>query len=141
MVGPRTSVCGVSARPVPQGVLPGGPRCVHELRLSLSSLQCSSLSHVRAQCCLHDPCYGSGVVFGTLPYFLPAGVCASVGGSALRPAAAGTPFPGGPHCSCGSWVVLGSLHWAPLAVGPLPGPPALPPVSRLSFGLGDFSFG
>ena len=27
-----------------------------------------------------------------------------------------------PHCSCGSWEVLGSLHWAPLAVGPLPGP-------------------
>ena len=31
--GPCTSVYGVSARPVPQGVLPGGPRCVHELRL------------------------------------------------------------------------------------------------------------
>ena len=119
MVGPYTSVCGVSARPVPQGVLPGGPRCV------LSSLQCSSLSHVRSQCCLHDPCYGSGVVFGTLPYFLPAGVCASVGGSALRPAASGALFPGGLYCSCGSWEVLGSLHWAPLAVGLLPGPPAL----------------
>ena len=36
MVGPHTSVCGVSARPVPQGVLPGGPRCVRELRLSLA---------------------------------------------------------------------------------------------------------
>ena len=36
MVEPHTSVCGVSARPVPQGVLPGGPRCVHELRLSLA---------------------------------------------------------------------------------------------------------
>ena len=34
--GPRTSVCGVSAHPVPQGVLPGGPRCVHELRLYLA---------------------------------------------------------------------------------------------------------
>ena len=34
-----------------------------------------------------DPFYGSGIVFGTLPSFLPAGVCASVGGSALRPAA------------------------------------------------------
>ena len=42
MVGPHTSVCGVSARPVPQGVLPGGPRCVHELRLSLAS---SSVRH------------------------------------------------------------------------------------------------
>ena len=34
--GPRTSVCGFSAHPVPQGVLPGGPRCVHELRLYLA---------------------------------------------------------------------------------------------------------
>ena len=31
-VGPHASICGVSARPVPQGVLPGGPRFVHELR-------------------------------------------------------------------------------------------------------------
>ena len=36
LVEPHTSVCGVSARPVPQGVLPGGPRCVRELRLSLA---------------------------------------------------------------------------------------------------------
>ena len=39
-------VCGVSAHPVPQGVLPGGPRCVHELRLSLalsSVLHCPRL--------------------------------------------------------------------------------------------------
>ena len=36
MVGPPTSVCGISAPPVPQGVLPGGPRCVRELRLSLA---------------------------------------------------------------------------------------------------------
>ena len=46
MVGPHASVCGVSAHPVPQGVLPGGPRCVRELRLSLapsSVLHCSML--------------------------------------------------------------------------------------------------
>ena len=36
MAGPHTSVCGVSACPVPQGVLPGGPRGVCELRLSLA---------------------------------------------------------------------------------------------------------
>ena len=36
MVGPHTSVCGISAHPVPQGVLPGGPRCVRELWLSLA---------------------------------------------------------------------------------------------------------
>ena len=36
MVGPHASVCGISARPVRLGVLPGGPRCVRELRLSLA---------------------------------------------------------------------------------------------------------
>ena len=44
--GLHTSVCCISARPVPQGVLPGGPRCVHELRLSLalsSVLHCPML--------------------------------------------------------------------------------------------------
>ena len=49
MVGPHASVCGVSARPVPQGVLPGGPRCVLELRLSLapsSVLHCPMLGSV-----------------------------------------------------------------------------------------------
>ena len=39
---------------------------------------------------------GSGVVFRTLPSFLPGGVGASVGSSALRPAAAGALFPGIP---------------------------------------------
>ena len=62
----------------------------------LSSLQGSSLSLVRVQCCLPGPCSGSGVVFRTLPSFLPAGVGASVSGSALRPAAAGALFPGVP---------------------------------------------
>ena len=55
LVGPHTSVCGVSARPVPQGVLPGGPRCVHELRLSLA------LSSV-----LHCPMVGFSVASPTL---------------------------------------------------------------------------
>ena len=62
----------------------------------LSSLRGSSLSLVRVQCCLPSPCSGSGVVFHTLPSFLPAGVGASVGGSALHPAAAGDLFPGVP---------------------------------------------
>ena len=53
--GPPTSVCGVSARPVPQGVLPGGPRYVHELRLSLA------LSSV-----LHCPMLGVSVASTTL---------------------------------------------------------------------------
>ena len=57
LVGPHTSVCGVSARPVPQGVLPGGPRCVHELRLSLG-LAVSSV--------LHCPMLGFSVASTTL---------------------------------------------------------------------------
>ena len=36
LVGPHASVCGVSARPVPPGVLPDGPPCVYELRLSFA---------------------------------------------------------------------------------------------------------
>ena len=55
LVGPHTSVCGISARPVPQGVLPGGPRCVHELWLSLA------LSSV-----LHCPMLGFSVASQTL---------------------------------------------------------------------------
>ena len=55
LVGPHTSVCGISARPVPQGVLPSGPRCVHALRLSLA------LSSV-----LHCPMLGSSVASPTL---------------------------------------------------------------------------
>ena len=55
LVGPHTSVCGVSTRPVPQGVLPGDPRCVHELRLSLA------LSSV-----LHCPMIGFSVTSPTL---------------------------------------------------------------------------
>ena len=43
--GPRTSVCGVSARPVPQGVLPGGPRCVHEQRLFISQSKPRQVMH------------------------------------------------------------------------------------------------
>ena len=55
LVGPHTSVCGVSSRPVPQGVLPGGPCCVHELRLSLAP---SSV--------LHCPMLGLSVASSTL---------------------------------------------------------------------------
>ena len=55
MVGPHTSVCGVSVRPVSQGVLPGGPHCVLELRLSLAP---SSV--------LHCPVLGLSVTSTTL---------------------------------------------------------------------------
>ena len=53
LVGSRTS--GFSARPVPQGVLPGGPRCGLELRLYLA------LSSV-----LHCPLLGLRVASTTL---------------------------------------------------------------------------
>ena len=53
--GPHTSVCDVSAHPVPQDVLPGGPRCVLELRLSLA------LSGV-----LHCPMLGLRIASTTL---------------------------------------------------------------------------
>ena len=55
LVGPHTSVCGVYARPVPQGVLPGGPRWVHELRLSLA-----------LSCVLYCPMLGFSVASLTL---------------------------------------------------------------------------
>ena len=49
--------------------------------------------HVR----LHAPCSGSGVVLGALPWILTDGVGASIGGSSLRPKAAGAFSPGGPR--------------------------------------------
>ena len=66
LVGPHTSVCGVSARPVPQGVLPGGPRCVHELRLSLalsSVLHCPMLGFSAA-----SPALATGLGLSLVPY-------------------------------------------------------------------------
>ena len=66
LVGPHTSVCGVSARPVPQGVLPVGPRCVHELRLSLalsSVLHCPVLGFSVA-----SPTLATGLGLSLLPY-------------------------------------------------------------------------
>ena len=75
----------------------GGPRCVRELRLYLALSSVLHCLDVKATCCLHDPGSGSGVVICTLPLILPVGASASVGGSSLRPAAAGTSFPGGPR--------------------------------------------
>ena len=106
----------------------------------LSSLQCSSLSHVGVQGCLRDPCCGSGVVLGTLPFFCRLGFCTSVGGSACsrwRPltgwfslklrVVGGSWF--SPLCSPGRRSASRSTY------------SALPPVSRLFFGLAAFSFG
>ena len=142
MVGPHASVCGVSARPVPPGVLPDGPRCVRELRLSLAPSSVLPCPMLGVQGCLRDPCCGSGVVLGTLPFFCRLGFCTSVGGSAcaLQPLALSYRMI---LTEAAGWGVLGSLHCAPLAVGPLPGPPTL--LCLLSagcfFGLAAFSFG
>ena len=128
MVGPHASVCGVSARPVLQGVLPGGPRCVRELRLSLAV-----------------PCWGSVLppqpllrVWGCLGY--PALLSAGWGfvpRSVARPAPCSRwpPLPG--------WSSLKLWVWGGSWFSPLCSPgrrsasrstcSALPPVSRLFF--------
>ena len=88
MVGPHASVCGVSARPVLQGVLPG-PRCVGELRLSLapsSVLHCPVLWFSVASPTLAA---GLGLSWVPCPTFCRLGFCSSVGDSAcaLQPLA------------------------------------------------------
>ena len=75
LVGPQAPVCGVSARPVPPGVLSEGPSCVRELRLSLapsSVLPCPMLGVGVASAALAA---GLGVVLGALP-FCRLGFCA-----------------------------------------------------------------
>ena len=117
MVGPHASVCCVSARPVLQGVLPGGPRCVRELRLSLapsSVLHCPMLGFSVASTTLAA---GLGLSWVPCSPFCQLGFCA--------------PQPLAPSyrvvltVAAGLGRVLGSFPCAPLAVGPLPGPPAL----------------
>ena len=64
--GPRTSVCGFSARPVPQGVLPGGPRCGHELRLYLAL---SSVFHCpMLEFCVASTTLVTGLGLSLVPY-------------------------------------------------------------------------
>ena len=91
MVGPHTSVCGVSARPIPQGVLPGGPHCVLELRLSLAP---SSV--------LHCPMLGLSVASTTLATGLglslvPCPTFCRLGFVPRSVAQLCALFPGGPH--------------------------------------------
>ena len=102
MVGPHASVCGVPACTVPPGVLPDGPRCVRELRLSFapsSVLPCPRLGFRVASATLAA---GLGLSWVPCPSSAGWGFCTSVGGSACAPAAAGALLPDGPHCSCGS---------------------------------------
>ena len=142
MVGPHASVCGISARPVLQGVLPGGPNV-------LVSLGCPKLPQVF----FTVPCWGSVLpprpllrVWDCLgfPALLSAG-----GGFVSRSVARLAP--------CSRWHPL--ARWSSLELrvlggswfSPLCSPgrrsasrstcSALPPVSWLFFGLGAFSFG
>ena len=101
--------------------MPGGPDCVLTVGLPLA------LSRV-----IHGPLLGSGLVFRTLPSFLPAGVGASVGCSALRPAAACALFPGVPLSPL---CTLGRRSASRFTL------PTLSPVCSLPFRLGAFSFG
>ena len=124
MVGPHTSVCGVSARPVPQGVLPGGPRCVHELRLSLALsivLHCPMLGFSVASMTL---AMGLGLSLVPCPTFCRLGfVPRSVAQlCALQPLAPSFRVVLTEAAGLGRFLVL---HCAPLAIGLLPGPPAL----------------
>ena len=67
LVGPPTSVClRVSARPVPQGVLPSGPHCVQKLRLFLalsSVLHCPWLGFS-----VTSPALARGLGLSLVPY-------------------------------------------------------------------------
>ena len=84
-----TPLSAASLRPVPQGALPGGPRCVRELRLSLapsSVLHCPMLGFSVASTTLAA---GLGLSWVPCPTFCRLGFCTSVGGSActLQPLA------------------------------------------------------
>ena len=105
--------------PCPSGCVAGWSYCVRELRLYIapsSVLHCPMLGFSVASTTLAA---GLGLAWVPCPTFCRRGFCTSVGGLA------GALLPGGPHWSYGSWEVLGSRCCAPLAVGPLPGPPAL----------------
>ena len=107
MVGPRASVCGVSAHPVLQGVLPG-PRCVHELRLSLapsSVLHCPVLWFSVASTTLTA---GLGLSWVPCPSFCRLEFCSSVGVSTCS---RWRPLPG---CSSLKLRVLGGSWFSPL---------------------------
>ena len=139
---PHASVCGVSARPVPQGVLPGGPRCVRELRLSLAPsgvLPCPMLGFRVASTTLAA---GLGLSWVPCPTsadwgFVPRSV------ARLAPCSRWRPLTG--WSSLKLRVVGGSWFSTLCSPGRRSASrstcSALPPVSRLFFGLAAFSFG
>ena len=121
----------VSARPVPQGVLPGGPRCVLHLRLSLA------LSRV-----LHCPLLGFSVASPTLARGLGLSFVTlfSAGWGwclgrwlSFAPCSCWCPLSG---CTSLRLRVLGDSWFSPLCSPDRRSAswftyPALPPVSRL----------
>ena len=133
MDGPRTSVCGVSARPVPQGVLPGSPRCVHELWLYLalsSVLHCPMLALRVASTTL-----AAGLGLSLVPY--PRSCRLGLEPRSEAPLCALQPR--APSFRVVLTEAAGLQRLLDLSfVLPCS---ALPPAGRLSFVIGDFSFG
>ena len=142
MVGLHASVCSVSVRPVPEGVLPDGPRCVRELRLSLapsSVLPCPMLGFRVASVTLAEglglswvPC-PSSPGWGFVPRLVARlALCSRwrplTGWSSLKLRVVGGSW-FSPLCSPGCRSASRSTY------------SAQPPVSRLFFGLAAFSFG
>ena len=110
--------------PCPSGCVARSSLC-RELRLSLapsSVFHCPVLWFSVASTTLAA---GLGLSWVPCPTFCRLGFCSSVGGSAcaLQPLAPSYRFVHTEAAGLGG--VLGSLHCAPLFVGPLPGPPAL----------------
>ena len=132
----------VSACPVPQGVLPSGPRCVHTLRFSLALsrvLHCPLLGFSVA-----SPALARGLGLSLVPYphfcrlgWVPRSVAQLCALQPLVPSfrvclSEATGFGG-------SWFSpLFSPDRSSASRSPYP---SLPPVSRLFFRLGDVSFG
>ena len=92
----------------------------------LSSLQCSSLSQLGLR--IASTTLAPGLGLSLVPYpsscrlgFVPRSVAPLCALLPLAPS-----FRVVFTEAAGLWGVLGSLHCAPLTVGPLPGPPALP---------------
>ena len=115
----------VSARPVPQGVLPGGPRCVLNLRLSLALsrvLHCPLLGFSVASPALAR---GLGLSFVPYPLFCRLGlVPRSVAQlCALQPLVPSFRVYLSEAAGFGGFLVLSIV--APLTVGLLPGSPTL----------------
>ena len=123
LVSSWLALCGVSAHPVLQGVLPG-PRCVRELRLSLapsSVLHCPVLWFSVASTTLAA---GLGLSWVPCPTFCRLGFCSSVGDSAcaLQPLAPSSRLVLTEAVGLGGFLVLSFvLPWPYL----LPGAPAL----------------